>query len=167
MRSKIFKGLTKSLNVSVAGRKVSFPTRDDYISCLVRAGHASDAESVLNSPNHVEAIYRDWQARGQLGCRFAQIFAKHPSEIGIRTSVISGKRITPSSSELTKISIDTKRAVDATGVQALTVIFPEIATPDSLVELCHSLHGLVGWTVVARTNPSDVQQGCTLASRYR
>lgn len=118
--------LNRSKNIA----NMNFSTRDDYQQYFIQQGLIKDGQNPWDNDDLVTSAQRHWHTRGQNGCVFAQIAATKATEIGWVSNVIR------ENSELSygsKIDLLFDEAVVNKDVQNLSLIFPEIVTPNQLV----------------------------------
>ena len=73
------------------GRKMSFPTRKDYVNKLSRDRVITGESDFINRPDLNQAVYLDWLRREQVGCVFAQIFGRKRYRGALDIEVLPGR----------------------------------------------------------------------------
>lgn len=156
MGSYDFSKLGKSCSISIDGHTESFSQRADYLRWAKDAGYIGSWLDILREPVLAETIYRNWQCQGQLACRFAQRMASDPASFHLKTYIAhtteSGELLP---SELEAISKAFKDACEDQDIEAITILFPVIESPESLLKLLHNLSKIPGWEIAGHLNPSD------------
>ena len=133
-------------------KQTRFPERSDYIELLVRLGMIENEEDLSNHPTLNEAIYLDWLRRGQVGCIFAQLFARKRNRTNLRTIRLLENSHDPNNSSLPKlIAAATEEAVSDPRTEALTVLLPDILQPEKLVKMLQDLSRLANWSIESET----------------
>ena len=149
----MFEGMPFSETVSINGRQKRYPSRSDYLQWLLASGQLEPGEPLGARPDLVEAVYRHWQGLGQLACRFAQELSKDPERYGMATSVI--RTGIDGQNPFEEIALVWEAAIADPANESLTLLFPDIDTPEGLITLLHGLGLLAGCFVRAVRNPSD------------
>ena len=130
------------------GRKMRFPTRQDYIRQLREHGLVADEAEFIADDRLTEAVYLDWLRRSQVGCVFAQLLARPHNRTGMRTVVVRGSL---GINDPTELAIDIDRLVnesvnDASN-EAVTVLLPQVVEIESLARLVWDISHFSGWTI--------------------
>ncbi|MPZ50919.1 MAG: hypothetical protein GEU75_16735 [Dehalococcoidia bacterium] len=144
----IFEGLRRSFFVNHGhgdGHFTAFATRADYLTFLRAEGITE--EDLLRDPDLVKAVYLDWLRRGQVGCVFAQLLSRPANREHVRTLVLMGSATDPAAARELAQQIDTafKEAVAATGIEALSLLLPQLTQSEGLVYLTKALEELNDW----------------------
>lgn len=152
-----FRGIRRSLVIETSGKAWTFPTRQDYINHLISQGHLGCENELINQRlDLVMAIHHHWHHLGQTGCRFAQLLRKNPEETGWQIEVIPGsdeKAISPEALDHAKQTVEL--AIQDVNSEMISLIFPGVTSPNSLISLINSLNTLSGWIVVASEEPIE------------
>lgn len=149
----MFDGMSFSQTVSINGRHKRYPSRADYLQWLQADGQLQPGEAIGARAVLAEAIYRHWQGLGQLACRFAQELSKDPGYYGMATAVI--RTGVDGHNPFEEATLAWEAALADPTNESLTLLFPDIDTPEGLITLLHGLGLLAGCFVRAVRNPSD------------
>ncbi len=109
----------------------SFPIRVDYESYLLSHGYIDDAKDAWSDPKLVTMIQQHWHHTGQNGCVFAQSIAYKREEIGWESDVIYNLNPETLNYIDNRISV----AISSLDNEVLSLLFPNIITPEQLVVL--------------------------------
>ena len=129
-------------------RTMEFPTRQDYIQHLQSHGLIADEISFNSNDHLIEAVYRDWLSRPQVGCIFAQLLSRPAYRTGIKTVVVRGSSDCKDPSELAVqiASLVDNSVIDASD-EALSVLLPQILDFELLTHLVWELSKQPGWSI--------------------
>ncbi len=143
-----FRYLHKSLTITQEGKEWVYPVRQDYINHLIARGHIENESDMINQPDLIIAIQRHWHGLGQTGCKFAQILSKDPQKYGWHMEVVNGtSKNGVSSSILNQIERVVCSAIHDRQIEMISLVFPEVTTPEALVSLLYSLEQLPDWSI--------------------
>lgn len=145
----ILKNTAKSLRLQdERERTMRFPRRRDYIEQLMKNGLTAHESDFINNDFLTKAVYLDWLRRPQVGCVFAQLFAKPKNRIQLATKIArysSDLRDTWELAEhiakLAKISI--LNASD----EALSILLPQVLNDEELTKLVWDLSHQPEWKI--------------------
>lgn len=142
------KGITLSTEISRPGQASwKFSSYEDYLNHLVRHGVVIDEPELLNRPDLVTAIQADWHQKGQNGCNFARLLSRDAPGHGWATVVVPGGTARWDPDVLYSLGEKVRDAVADPAYTALSVIFPEVREPQTLVSLVHRLAELPDWSM--------------------
>lgn len=139
--------------------------RSDYEAYLREHSVLGEDEDLADRPDLAEVIYRDWQARPQVACVFAQRIAKQPGRYGVATVTIADDPWR----EMTKaIDATADAVVGARGThEGLTVLLPRLNEPKLLVAYCKRLGARnSNWRIEDAFNPSDNRERVHVSLRF-
>ena len=145
----ILKSTSKGLRLQdERSRTMQFPTRQDYIQHLKGHGLIADEVSFNSDDRLIEAVYRDWLSRPQVGCIFAQLLSRSAYRTGIKTVVARGSAGCKDPSELAvQISSMVDNSVNDATDEALSVLLPQILDVELLTHLVWELSKQPGWYI--------------------
>lgn len=131
-----------------------FPNRDDYKTYFLAHGVSNNQKNIWDDDELVIATQRHWHTRGQNGCVFAQVAATHADKYGWESKVLRDGSYTTS---------DASRAIDQIFDLAvknqccenLSLLFPQIDTPDNLVGLLKNIRDSSSSITVTITEYKD------------
>lgn len=151
-----FRGLGKSLVLPGRnGRTQEYPTRGDYLEYLVREGYVRDEADFAAQPELVARVHEHWHGLGQQGCRFAVFLSTRPAEHGWGRIVVPGADPAAWDEELWGgIAEGVETAVRRPAPQALSLLFPGVASEEHLVSLVEHLESRLGWTLLDVPEPA-------------
>ena len=134
--------------VDERGRLMTFPNRGDYLRFLVAEGAIQTVDDFMRDDVLTESVFLDWLRRGQVGCVFAQLFARQVNRAVIRTLVARGQSGVSAPEELA-VQIDQalSDAVANPSSEALSVLLPQVLDPQHLTRLVTELARLPGWRI--------------------
>ena len=130
------------------GRTMSFPRRQDYVQQLQEHGLIADEAEFINDDQLTEAVYRDWLARPQVGCVFAQLLARPTYRSTVRTMVARGSSGIGDPGEVaSQIAGLVDESVADTSDEALSVLLPQILDIEALTRLVWELSKQPKWSI--------------------
>ena len=130
------------------GRTMRFPRRQDYVQQLQEHGLIADEAEFINDDQLTEAVYRDWLARPQVGCVFAQLLARPTYRSTVRTMVARGSSGIGDPGEVaSQIAGLVDESVADTSDEALSVLLPQIIGVEALVRLVWELGKQPKWII--------------------
>ena len=136
-------------------RDQEYPTRVDYLEYLVAEGFARDDEDFADQPELVARVHEHWHGLGQQGCRFAVFLSGRPVEHGWGRIVVPGADPDAWDDGIwSGLSEGVAAAIRRAPTQALSLLFPGIASETSLVALVAALEARLGWTLLPLPEPA-------------
>ena len=130
------------------GRKMGFPTRQDYIDQMKAHGLIGSEADFVADDRLTEAVYLDWLLRPQVGCVFAQVLARPVNRTGVRTVVARGASGGGAPKELAiQIASLVDECVQDASTEALSVLMPQVLDPENLTDLVWALGHQPRWTI--------------------
>ena len=134
------------------GRGMAFPTRQDYVGQLQKHGLIINEADFVNHDALTEAVYLDWLRRSQVGCIFAQLLARPSYRTDVKTVVARGSSGIGDPKELaSQIARLVRESVDDDSVEALSVLLPQVLSPETLVHLVWALGNQTRWKIEKET----------------
>ncbi|MCH8344300.1 MAG: hypothetical protein IH983_09945 [Planctomycetes bacterium] len=135
--------LRRSLNVQVNdGTTKSFPTLDDYVAQLVANGVIRDkVDLIRNYEQLVWEIFFNWISTGQTACLFAAKLAGKPRPARWVPFVELDALSTPDLGDVLNTRLDAASNCH----EAVMFIFPDIGTPEGVVDLVNRLCSNQRW----------------------
>ena len=145
--------LNKSLlRRTLSGREKPFPTLDDMVEDLLLQGLIRDKEDLLTDRDELLSdVFFTWVNYGQLACQFAIHLSTIEQEAGWRSAVLTGALDSERLHELLEGVI-----AKVAGAEALQVLFPDIRTPDDIVDLINRLCESPRWYWIEPSHNTDV-----------
>ena len=130
------------------GRLIRFPGRRDYLDHLLGEGVIASENALLGRPDLVEDIYLNWLRRGQVGCMFAQLFGRRTNRLGLRTLILPNPTDPRQSRDLaSQIDARVQDAIVDPEVESVSVLLPQVLTPEHLVLMMLALSEYPLWTI--------------------
>ena len=150
---KILRSTNKGLRLlDERGRKMSFPTRQDYIRQMQKYGLVTCEADFVNDDYLTEAVYLDWLSRSQVGCIFAQLLARPAYRTEVKTVVARGSSGTGDPEELaTQIANLVGESVSDDSTEALSVLLPQILDIETLTRLVWEFGKQPKWMIERET----------------
>ena len=134
--------------VDELGRTMAFPDRGDYLRFLVADGKIASEDDFINNDALNKDVYLDWLRRGQVGCVFAQLFARPTNRASIWTLVARGPDGAGKPGELAAaINQAVRDAVVDASSEGLSVLLPHVLNPEHLIQTVLELARLPEWRI--------------------
>ena len=127
---------------------MGFPQRQDYVAHLRKHGFITVEGDFIADDNLTEAVYLDWLRRSQVGCVFAQLFARPVHRTGVRTVTVRSPSAPVDPCELadqTAKLVD--ESVEEPSAQALSVLLPQIRDDELLARFVWELSRQPKWMI--------------------
>ena len=136
--------------MTLTGGIARVATRSDYLVALIDEGEISCEADLAKNPELVIDISRHWLAKPHIGCAFARRLNGDRDLFGLRTVVIAGgKGISQLAAEIT---VETVAAASNEGVEAVSIILPDLIGLDQLCALLWELDKHEKWALRLATH---------------
>jgi len=144
-----FKDLEKNSTIRTQEKRISAPSRQDYLEHLARLFATEPHDLLASDARFTLAIHQHWHHQALQGCHFAQLLAKDPAENGWSRTVLFN-RVTSNKSQVWELISDLIDKVSSDDItQSYSLLFPMVDTPEAFVRLLAGLRKIEGWSVNA------------------
>lgn len=133
-----------------------FSARDDYVAYFRSHGMVQEGQDPWKNDKLVIATQRHWHTHGQNGCVFAQVAATRADDVGWDSRVLSKEGLLSEGKNVVhKIDEIFEGAINNEGNQNLSLLFPNIETPQQLVTLLKDIRDTSTKIIVHDTQLTD------------